>query len=130
MARLSPLQRKAETDLLAGRGVHVVQGLARGLSVLRAFRGARGRWAVPWTVAPNLVCRPPESRLTQTLTALGYLAYVPRLGRYTLGAAIASLCHSLLFGVPHRHGGPALPAGDSGDGTRLPVSLGARDTCT
>src|SRR5690606_32765547 len=70
--------------------------------------------------------RPTVSRLTQTLTALGYLTYVPRLGRYTLGAAVVSLCHSLLAGMPHRIAArPVLQ--QLADTTRLPVSLGARD---
>src|SRR4029450_7720488 len=102
MGRLSPLQRKAETDLLAGEEAHAVQGLGRGPSVLRGFRPGGGGVSTAEIAARTGLSRPTVSRLTQTLTALGYLAYVPRLGRYTLGAAIASLCHSLLSGMPYR----------------------------
>jgi len=97
MARLSPPQRKIETDLLEGEEAPV-QGLARGLFVLRAFRPGESALSNAEIAARTGLSRPTISRLTQTLTALGYLAYVPRLGRYTLGAAIASLCHSLLSG--------------------------------
>ena len=126
MARLSPLQRKAETDLLAGEDAHAVQGLARGLSVLRAFRPGEGALSNAEIAARTGLSRPTVSRLTQTLTALGYLAYVPRLGRYTLGAAIASLCHSLLSGMPYRIAAQPFLR-EVAETTRLPVSLGARD---
>jgi DNA-binding IclR family transcriptional regulator len=126
MGRLSPLQRKAETDLLAGEEAHAVQGLARGLSVLRAFRPGEGALSNAEIAARTGLSRPTVSRLTQTLTALGYLAYVPRLGRYTLGAAIASLCHSLLSGMPYRIAAQPFLR-EVAETTRLPVSLGARD---
>src|ERR1044072_1997251 len=125
MGRLSPIQRKAETDLLAGEEAHAVQGLARGLSVLRAFRPGEGALSNAEIAARTGLSRPAVSRLTQTLTALGYLAYVPRLGRYTLGAAIASLCHSLLSVMPYRIAAQPFLR-QVAETTRLPVSLGAR----
>lgn len=125
MGRLSPLKRKVETDLLEGEEAPV-QGLARGLSVLRAFRPGESALSNAEIAARTGLSRPAVSRLTQTLTALGYLAYVPRLGRYTLGAAIASLCHSLLSGMPYRIAArPYLR--EVAQATGLPVSLGARD---
>jgi DNA-binding IclR family transcriptional regulator len=125
MARLSALQRKVETDLLEGEEAPV-QGLARGLFVLRAFRPGESALSNAEIAARTGLTRPTISRLTQTLTALGYLAYVPRLGRYTLGAAIASLCHSLLSGMPYRIAArPHLL--EVARVTQLPVSLGARD---
>ena len=51
---------------------------------------------------------------------------MPRLGRYTLGAAIASLCHSLLSGMPYRIAAQPFLR-EVAETTRLPVSLGARD---
>ncbi len=125
MGRLSPLQRKVETDHLEAEEAPV-QGLARGLSVLRAFQPGESALSNAEISARTGLTRPTVSRLTQTLTALGYLAYVPRLGRYTLGAAIASLCHSLLSGMPYRiNARPYLR--EVAQATRLPVSLGARD---
>ncbi|WP_428667034.1 IclR family transcriptional regulator [Reyranella sp.] len=125
MGRLSPLQRKVETDHLEAEEAPV-QGLARGLSVLRAFQPGESALSNAEISARTGLTRPTVSRLTQTLTALGYLAYVPRLGRYTLGAAIASLCHSLLSGMPYRiTARPYLR--EVAQATRLPVSIGARD---
>lgn len=126
MARLSSARRKAETDLLEGEEVHAVQGLARGLSVLRAFQPGESALSNAEIAGRTGLPRPTVSRLTQTLTALGYLTYVPRLGRYTLGAAVVSLCHSLLAGMPHRIAAQPILR-QLAETTRLPVSLGARD---
>lgn len=68
-----------------------VTALARGLDVLRAFGpdvellgngDIAGRTAIP---------RSTVSRLTQTLTSLGYLRYVPRFEKYALGAGVLAL---------------------------------------
>lgn len=126
MARLSPLQRKAEMDTLDGEEGFAVQGLARGLSVLRVFQPGESALSNADIAARTGLPRPTVSRLTQTLTGLGYLAYVPKLGRYTLGAAIASLCHSLLAGMPHRIAAQPFLR-QLARATRLPASLGARD---
>lgn len=126
MARISALQRKAETDQLEGEERYAVQGLARGLLVLRVFRSGESALGNAEIAARTGLPRPTVSRLTETLTALGYLTYVPRLGRYTLGAAVVALCHSLLAGMPYRIAArPVLQ--ELADATRLPVSLGARD---
>lgn len=126
MGRLSALQRRSGTETLEGRDAYAVQGLARGLSVLRVFRPGESALSNAEIAARTGLPRPTISRLTRTLTALGYLAYVPRLGRYTLGAGIASLCHTLLAGMPHRIAAhPFLH--QVAEATRLPASLGARD---
>ena len=66
MGRLSPLQRKAETDLLAAEEPLAVQGLARGLSVLRAFRPGESALGNAEIAARTGLSRPTVSRLTQT----------------------------------------------------------------
>jgi DNA-binding IclR family transcriptional regulator len=126
MGRLSAMQRRSETESLDGREAYAVQGLARGLSVLRVFRPGESALSNAEIAARTGLPRPTVSRLTRTLTALGYLAYVPRLGRYTLGAGIASLCHSLLAGMPHRIAAHSFLR-QVAEATRLPASLGARD---
>lgn len=126
MGRLSPLMRKAETDYLESEESYPVQGLARGLAVLRAFRAGDVALSNAELAQRTGLARPTLSRLTQTLTALGYLAYVPSIGSYTLGAAIASLCHSLLAGMPHRIAAQPFLR-EVARATRLPASLGARD---
>jgi DNA-binding IclR family transcriptional regulator len=126
MGRLSSLQRKAETDHLESEESYPVQGLARGLAVLRAFRAGESALSNSELAERTGLARPTVSRLAQTLVALGYLAYVPKLGSYTLGAAIASLCHSLLAGMPNRIAAQPFLR-EVAQATGLPASLGARD---
>jgi DNA-binding IclR family transcriptional regulator len=127
MARVTSTARRERTHSLELAGDELpVQGLVRGLLVLRVFKPGEGSLShseiTDRTGLPNATV----SRLTQTLTALGYLAYIPKLGRYTLGPAVVSLCHSLITGMPYRnHARPTLQA--LADMFKLPVSLGARD---
>jgi len=128
MGRLTAVQRKADTDTLEfedddGR---IVQGLARGLTVLRAFRPGETSLSNSDLAERTGLAKPTISRLTQTLTALGYLAYLPRLGRYQLGSGIVALCHSLLAGMPYRIAARSLLQ-DVADFARIPASLGMRD---
>lgn len=128
MGRIAALQRKSETELmeLGDESALPVQGLARGLSVLRAFAPGELSLSNAEIALRTGLPRPTVSRLTQTLTALGYLSYLPRQGRYALGTAVVALCHSLLAGMPHRLAArPILQ--ELADRFRLPVSLGARD---
>ncbi|HZV91741.1 MAG TPA: IclR family transcriptional regulator [Caldimonas sp.] len=76
--------------------------LARGLDVLRAFtpdepvlgnRELADRTGLP---------KPTISRLTYTLTLLGYLAYVERLQKYRLGAGVLSMGYPLLASLQVR----------------------------
>jgi DNA-binding IclR family transcriptional regulator len=128
VARISALQRKTETDFSfeAGEEPRLVQGLARGLAVLRAFRPGELSLSNAEIAERTDLAKPTVSRLTQTLTSLGYLSYVPRLGRYSLGPGVLALCHALLAGMPNRIAArPILQ--DLADFSRLPVSLGMRE---
>lgn len=128
MARISAAQRKSETDLIleAEEEPRLVQGLARGLAVLRAFQPGESSLSNAEIAARTGLAKPTVSRLTQTLTSLGYLSYVPRLGRYSLGPGVLTLCHALLAGMPNRIAArPILQ--DLANFSRLPVSLGMRD---
>lgn len=70
--------------------------LARGLELLRCFTPE-----VP-ALSHKELCRasdlpaPTVSRLTYTLTAMGYLAQAERQGKYRLGTAVLSLGYPLL----------------------------------
>ncbi len=80
----------------------MVRALARGLEVLRCFKpGDRflgnqeiaGRTGLP---------KPTVSRLTHTLTTLGYLNYSEKYGKYFLGTAVLGLGYSLLANMDIR----------------------------
>lgn len=128
MGRISAARRKSETDLLLepGEEPRLVQGLARGLAVLRAFQPGEPSLGNAEIAARTGLAKATVSRLTQTLTSLGYLSYMPRLGRYSLGPGVLALSHALLAGMPNRIAArPVLQ--ELADFSRLPVSLGVRD---
>jgi DNA-binding IclR family transcriptional regulator len=127
MARLTALERKTTTDLLESvTGEGLVQSVARGLAVLRAFRPGENSLSNSELAARTGLSKATISRLSQTLAALGYLWIVPRTGHYQLGAGVVALCHSLLAGMPQRIAArPVLQ--EIADFSRLPASVGMRD---
>lgn len=73
-----------------------VEALARGLEVLRAFKpndGVLGNLEI--SERTNLP-RPTVTRLTYTLTKLGYLTYLERLGRYKLAPGALSIGYAAM----------------------------------
>jgi DNA-binding IclR family transcriptional regulator len=84
-------------------GAHVADGdrkfvtaLARGLEVLRAFTPTEGLLGNGEIAERTGLPKPTVSRLTYTLTKLGYLTYVERLGKYQLAPAALALGYSAL----------------------------------
>jgi len=74
----------------------VITALARGLSVLRSFRQG-DRFLGNQEIAERTgLPKATVSRLTQTLTTLGYLNHSKRFSQYSLGAAVLSLGYSML----------------------------------
>ena len=75
---------------------HFVTALARGMEVLACFR-AGDRLLGNQEIAQR--CRLPKStvsRLTYTLTRLGYLNHVEELGKYRLGVATFALSSTMV----------------------------------
>ena len=128
MARITAEERKTTTDdMEVGESdARLVQGLSRGLRVLKAFQPGDSSLGNAELALRTGLPKSTVSRLTQTLTALGYLSYWPGPGRYALGAGIVALCHSLLVSMPFRIvAEPILQK--LANVARLPVSLGTRD---
>jgi DNA-binding IclR family transcriptional regulator len=73
-----------------------VTALARGLEVLRAFTSSDGLLGNGEIVERTGLPKPTVSRLTYTLTSLGYLRHVERLGKYQLAPAALALGYSAL----------------------------------
>lgn len=74
----------------------VVTALARGLSVLRCFRQG-DRFLGNQEIAERTgLPKATVSRLTHTLTVLGYLNHSKRFNQYSLGTAVLSLGYSML----------------------------------
>lgn len=100
--------------------------LARGMEVLRAFtpsdpmlgnREISDRTGLP---------KPTVSRLTYTLTLLGYLSRDPGLQKYRLGSGVLSLGHPLLASMPVRQAARPLME-QLARNTGCTVNLGMRD---
>ena len=105
---------------------HFVTALARGLGVLDCFRSS-DRMLGNQDIAAR--CKLPKStvsRLTYTLTKLGYLVFVEESGKYRLGSATLSLGMSMLSRLDVRQlARPLLQ--QLADTFKIMVALGSRD---
>jgi len=75
--------------------------LAKGLAVLRAFRGGKPRMSNAEIAAEIGVTRPTAARLTYTLSKLGYLKY--ERSKYRLAWRVAALASPLLLNMNVLH---------------------------
>ena len=82
--------KKAATDR------SFVVALSRGLDVLRAFQPNDGLLGNQEIAARTRLPKPTVSRLTHTLTRLGYLTPVPRFEKYQLAPAAMALGYAAL----------------------------------
>src|SRR4051794_32802720 len=89
--------KKAATDR------NFVVALSRGLDVLRAFRPNDGLLGNQEIAARTNLPKPTISRLTYTLTKLGYLTPVPRFEKYQLAPSAMALGYAALANLGVRH---------------------------
>lgn len=80
-----------------------VTALARGLEVLRAFRPGSGPLGNQEIADFTGLPKPTVSRLTYTLTKLGYLNHLVRLGKYELGTPVLALGYVALSNMQVRN---------------------------
>src|SRR5579863_5708303 len=80
-----------------------VVALSRGLDVLRAFQPNDGLLGNQEIAARTKLPKPTISRLTYTLTKLGYLTPVPRFEKYQLAPAAMALGYAALTNLGVRH---------------------------
>ncbi len=104
--------------------------LARGMELLRCFSAEQ---PVLGNKDLALLLQLPTatvSRLTYTLTCMGYLAPAGHYGKYQLGSAVLSLGHPLLsqFNALRRQARPLML--DLADSTGGTVAIGIRDRLT
>jgi len=100
--------------------------LARGIELLRCFTAEDSELSNAELAARTGLPRPTISRLTYTLTVLGYLRQDPRSGRYALGSALISATYPLMASITLRQ--QARPLMNAlADETGAHVSMGIRD---
>lgn len=100
--------------------------LARGIELLRCFTAEHNELSNGELSQRTGLPRPTISRLTYTLTALGYLRHDARTGRYALGSALIAATYPLMASIPLRQ--QARPLMNAlADATGAHVSMGLRD---
>lgn len=100
--------------------------LARGLEVLRAFSAAEPMLGNREISDRTGLPKPTVSRLTYTLTLLGYLSRDPALQKYRLGTGVLSLGYPLLASMHVRQAARPLME-QLAQQTGCTVNLGMRD---
>ena len=111
----------------AGKDRQFITALARGLQVLRCFRASERYLGNQEFAERTGLPKPTISRLTHTLTGLGYLDYSPTFGKYSLGASVLSLSYPYLAGLDVRDVARPL-MNELAEYSQATVSLGARDS--
>jgi len=100
--------------------------LARGLEVLRCFTPLEPMLGNKEISVRTGLPKPTVSRLTYTLTKLGYLRHNMRLGKYQLGSAVLSIGYPLLASMSIRQiARPFMK--ELADYTNGAVNMGIRD---
>ncbi|VTU46311.1 Pca regulon regulatory protein (plasmid) [Variovorax sp. SRS16] len=103
--------------------------LARGLDVLRAFSAEAPVLGNKEISQRTGLPKATVSRLTYTLTSLGFLHFLPeagKYGKYVLGRAVLSMAHPLLANIKLRQAART-PMRELADAVGGAVSLGVRD---
>ena len=109
-----------------GKDRQFVNALARGLEILRCFRPGDAYLANADLAKRTGIPKPTISRLTYTLTKLGYLAYAEDLGQYRLGSGVLALGYSMLSNLDVRKvARPAMQ--ELAEYSKASVSIGVRD---
>ena len=94
---------RGDTATIADGDRSFVVALARGLEVLRAFHPNDGLLGNQEIAARTNLPKPTVSRLTHTLTKLGYLTPIPRFEKYQLAPAAMALGYAALANLGVRH---------------------------
>jgi DNA-binding IclR family transcriptional regulator len=125
VARVQPAP-STKPDAAAGGDRQFVTALARGLEVLRAFKPHDGLLGNQEIAQRTGLPKPTVSRLTHTLTKLGYLTHIDRFGKYQLAPGALSIGYAALANLGIREiARPHMQA--LADEARAAVAIGGRD---
>lgn len=115
-----------DSDNAAEKDRHFVTALARGLEILACFKPGERFLANHQLAQRTGLPKPTISRLTYTLTQLGYLSYSETLGKFSLGTAVLSIGNAFLSTLNIRQ--VARPFMQKlADSTGASVALGSRE---
>lgn len=103
-----------------------ITALARGLDVLKAFRAKDGPLGNQQIAERTNLPKPTVSRVTYTLSKLGYLNYLPDAGKYQLGVGVLSLGFTCLGSIGLRDVARPMMQ-EMADWSGVAVALGTRD---
>jgi DNA-binding IclR family transcriptional regulator len=103
-----------------------ITALARGLDVLRCFRPGEQMLGNQEIARRTGLPKPTVSRLTYTLTRLGYLRHSPEMSKYYLGTGVLSLGYTLLANMDIRQIARPMMQ-ELADYAQASVSMGSRD---
>ena len=110
----------------SGKDRRFVTALARGLELLRCFRPGETYLSNNEMAKRTGMPKPTISRLTYTLTELGYLSFSAEQGRYQLGSGVLALGSTLLSNLDARKlARPAMQ--DLAEHAQASVSMGIRE---
>lgn len=115
-----PRSKAGETDR------KFVESLARGLDILRAFQAGDGFLGNQEIASRTNLPKSSVSRLTYTLTKLGYLTYSERLEKYQLGSGVLALGYAFVSNLSIRQIAKPLIK-ELAISTSTSVGLAARD---
>ncbi|MBB5366802.1 MULTISPECIES: IclR family transcriptional regulator [unclassified Janthinobacterium] len=131
-AKTSHHQPAADPDLIVfsddeeGKDRQFVNALARGLEVLRCFRPGEVFLSNAEMAKRTAIPKPTISRLSYTLTKLGYLSYSEHQGKYQLGAGVLALGYRMLSNLDVRKMARPLME-ELAEHAQASVALGTRD---
>lgn len=104
----------------------IIVALARGLQVLRVFSPMHAQLGNQEIARETGLPKATVSRITYTLAKLGYIEFLPKVGKYQLGAGVLALGTSFLNSLVIRRA--ARPHMEQlADDLDLSVSLGIRE---
>ncbi|MDY7577091.1 IclR family transcriptional regulator [Herbaspirillum sp. RTI4] len=114
------------SDDAASKDRQFVNALARGLEILRCFRPGEVYLTNTELARRTGMPKPTITRLTYTLTKLGYLNYAADQGKYQLGSGVLALGYSLLSNLDIRKlSRPSMQ--ELAEHSQCNVALGIRD---
>ncbi len=115
---------KTETETESDR--QSVRALERGLEILRCFKPGDRFLGNQEIAARTGLPKPTVSRLTHTLTKLGYLSFSEKFGKYHLDTAVLALGYSYLVNIDVRRIARPLMH-DLAEYAQASVALGVQD---